>query len=124
MSDELILADVQTEMQRQRSIWGIQEHEPLRYFGILAEEVLEACREAQEATFAVDVRDRLLALDRLDTELIQVAAVACSFVSCLDRAARRRHEAIDTRNVDLDSKTSEGRKRAPDAKERYEEAGP
>lgn len=81
----MVVDEILEEMLNQRATWGEQNHEPLRYFGILAEEVLEASREAQEATFAADVRDRTAALSLLRYELIQVAAVAGSFVECLDR---------------------------------------
>lgn len=71
--------EVVEEIGRQEAKWGIQNHTPCEYMAILTEEVGEAAKECVEITF------NGRSTENLRTELIQTAAVAVSFVECLDR---------------------------------------
>lgn len=84
-----VVSDVWREVVRQEELWGIRDEEPLRYLAILNEEVLEAGREAQDATWG-PISASNDAIMRLRVELIQVAAVAISFVACLNRDKWRK----------------------------------
>ena len=103
--EELVLLDVDAELQRQDSLWGDQSHLPngtdplnreladharrladskhnlgtLTFADILQEEVYEALAEEDEV--------------KLETELIQVAAVAAQWVKAIrTRRARAQSE--------------------------------
>ena len=81
-----IFVAVLAERKRQDSLWGEQNHPPLIYLGILAEEFGEAAKAAVDLQFncvsqgaIAEFRAKLL------VELIQTAAVAIAFAECLDR---------------------------------------
>lgn len=95
-----VYAQVAEERVRQDQKWGEQNHDPFVWFTILGEEYGEACQEALSLRFwkpgpdwtgqagsATEYRDHLH--DRLRAELVQVAAVAISFIECLDREIRQ-----------------------------------
>ena len=77
---------VTDERGRQLEKWGVQNHSPLEWMGILGEEYGEAMREAIEHHWRdkhyVQDPDRLA---RYRAELVQVAAVAVAAIESLDR---------------------------------------
>lgn len=68
------LGEVYKECQRHLEKWGVQNHDPLYWIGVLGEEFGEVCQGAIEFDESSYRR-----------ELIQVAAVAVSAIECLDR---------------------------------------
>lgn len=88
-----ILDEIHRECGRQERKWGVQSHGPLKWLAILTEEVGEAAMDVNELTpvhlacddarTESDVRAYLEI--RLRAELIQIAAVATSWVECMDR---------------------------------------
>jgi len=82
-----VLAAVSAEMARQREIHPIRPRHPYHWLAVLTEELLEAHMEisrlAQDQADGPDVTSRLDAARRLRTELIQVSAVAASWVETL-----------------------------------------
>ena len=70
-----VLGEVAAERGRQDARWGPQNHHPLYWLGILAEEVGEFAKDTIE-------RGRL---ESARGELIQVAAVAVAAIESLDR---------------------------------------
>ena len=94
MIDELMttlhaIRCVTDERERQIQKWGVQDHPIADWFLILGEEVGEAQREACEHVFRLrfpeHYPDDPERLQRLRTELVQVAAVAVAIVESLDR---------------------------------------
>jgi hypothetical protein len=82
----VVLSEVLIERVRQESMWGQQNHSPLIWLGILAEEFGEAAREANDIHFKNTKKYSIAELEqRYRTELIQVAAVAVAMVESLDR---------------------------------------
>lgn len=77
---------VTDERGNQLQKWGVQNHAPIEWMAILAEEVGEAAKEALEHHWAgkhyPPDPDRL---KRLRAELVQVAAVAVAMIESLDR---------------------------------------
>jgi len=69
-----VFAEVKAERERQESLWGQQNHEPLLWNAILGEEVGEVANAILERDPA-----------NYRTELIQVAAVAIAMVQSFDR---------------------------------------
>jgi hypothetical protein len=94
-----ILKEIQQERKNQDNIWGVQNHKPIEWVGILTEEVGEASREAVNHHFQNGLdklkkeggREIMIAsiqedrLKRYREEMIQVAAVAVAMVESLDR---------------------------------------
>lgn len=80
-----ILNDVFKEMDRQSSLWGQQNHEPIVWCGILGEEVGQVNKAAIESHFM----DKDLLEYRNDC--VRVAAVAMSMLLCLNRKEREAH---------------------------------
>lgn len=77
---------VTDERGRQLQKWGVQNHSPIEWIAILGEEFGEASKEALEhhwqgSHYPVDS----LRLQRLRSELVQVAAVAVAAIESLDR---------------------------------------
>lgn len=71
-----LLMDVAEEMHSQELAWGQQDHGPHKWVSILTEEVGEVAEEA--------LHEHSL----IRNELIQVAAVALSFIDSLERNGR------------------------------------
>jgi NTP pyrophosphatase (non-canonical NTP hydrolase) len=69
-----VYEDIITERQRQDSLWGEQNHHPLKWLAILGEEVGESNKAILEGS-----------LLKYREELIQVAAVAVAAIECLSR---------------------------------------
>lgn len=95
-----IMVEVISEMRRQREKWGEQNHGDYYWNGILMEEVGEASKVMIEnsirsyvgaVTVDADGPCKVnVVVDRpsngaLRAELIQVAAVALSWIECMDR---------------------------------------
>lgn len=81
-----ILTEVRHERVRQNGLFGEQNHEPLIWLGILAEEFGEAAREANDIHFKnYKKHSEAELLDRYREELVQVAAVSVAMIECLDR---------------------------------------
>lgn len=76
-----VLLDIELEKIRQYAMWGEQNHSPVVYFAILAEEFGEVAKEVVELNFNTSKKS----LENLRNELIQTAAVAIAMVECLDR---------------------------------------
>lgn len=67
------------ERQRQYEKWGEQNHDDYRWLAILVEEIGELSQCALHDEFGGH------AAGKLQEELVQVAAVAVSWLECLDR---------------------------------------
>lgn len=80
-----VLEEVLAERVRQDAKWGPQNHTPVAYFAILAEEHGEVAKEVVEATFARSAPERRERLAKMRVELVQEAAVAVAMVEALDR---------------------------------------
>jgi len=73
----LFLIEQERELQDKK--WGIQNHAPEYWLGILGEEFGEVCK-------AVIEKDTV---NHICEELIQVAAVATAFAQCIRKNERR-----------------------------------
>lgn len=80
-----VCQEILAERARQDAKWGPQNHTPVAYFAILAEEHGEVAKEVVEATFARSAPERRERLVKMRVELIQEAAVAVAMVEALDR---------------------------------------
>lgn len=69
-----VIDEVIEEQKRQYEKWGEQNHDPFKYLSILVEEVGEVAKAILEHD-----------TEMIGIELIQTAAIAVSFVECLDR---------------------------------------
>ena len=78
-----VLREVVAERGRQDRRWGEQNHSPVRWLAVLAEEV----GEVAEAVLGFDDR-------RYRAELVQAAAVCVAAIESLDRATRRPAVAL------------------------------
>ncbi len=87
-----VLHEVQRERQRQDSKWGQQNHGPMVWLGILAEEFGEVAKDANDFHFSKDVAVQLDKGRNYRAELIQVAAVAVAMVESFDRNEGYRGE--------------------------------
>ena len=76
---ESVIADIVCEHTRQLDLWSVQDHDPFHWLSILGEEVGEACQAANKAHW------NHASWANYRHELVQVAAVACAAVECLDR---------------------------------------
>jgi NTP pyrophosphatase (non-canonical NTP hydrolase) len=74
-----VLSDVVAERDRQDAKWGEQNHPPMKWVAILAEEVGEVAEAALDGG-GPEYR----------AEMVQAAAVCLAAVESFDRAARRR----------------------------------
>lgn len=79
-----VLELVERERAHQRQTWGKQDHDPLFWLSLIAEELGEANRAIQENLR--DGLDKDTALDNYINELSQVAALA---VAAIERELRR-----------------------------------
>ena len=73
-NQERIIEQVIAERERQDRLWGVQDHEPLKWVAILLEEAGE---------YAKDVLEGRVAHAR--EEVVQIAAVAIAIVESMDR---------------------------------------
>jgi NTP pyrophosphatase (non-canonical NTP hydrolase) len=80
-----VIADVKDELVRQRSLYGVQRHSNHGWLPILTEEVGEVSQAMQIDSVAHKESDA----NNVDNELIQVAAVAISWVAS-NRSLRER----------------------------------
>lgn len=89
-----VLEEVLEERKKQNKKWGVQDHNPIEWIGILTEEVGEASKDAVDWYFGNKIsgkrkenddaiQQKLLKDYR--TECIQVAAVAVQMVESIDR---------------------------------------
>ncbi len=76
-----VLTEVIEEMARQTQKWGQQNHNPFIWMSILMEEVGELAQAALHTKFGGEKGG----FRNVRSEAIQVAAVALSFIECLDR---------------------------------------
>jgi hypothetical protein len=81
------LFNVLNERQHQDEKWGEQNHHPVRWVGILAEELGEVAKHAIELDWKSQGGDseQFHAIMDLRGEVVQLAAVAVAFLECLDR---------------------------------------
>ena len=81
------MAEIKEERKRQDKKWGVQDHYPLEWCAILAEEVGEVNKAAFKGHLRVSHCSifQTKCFDDYRKELIQVAAVAVAAVECIDR---------------------------------------
>ena len=80
-----ILDAVIVERKRQDKLYGIQDHHPLAWLPILAEEFGEVARAVRRDHFGSDKE-----YGDYRTELIHVAAVAIAMIESFDRNEERK----------------------------------
>jgi NTP pyrophosphatase (non-canonical NTP hydrolase) len=88
-----ILDLVHRECNRQERKWGVQTHDDNKWMVILTEEVGEAAMDINElgdGSLTPEVREELI--NRLRSELAQVAAVAVSWLDCIERRQEEKEE--------------------------------
>lgn len=74
------------ERRRQDIKWGLQDHEPQYWVGILGEEFGELCEAINETVFDNGPEARKKGgYENMRREAVQVAAVAVGFIEALDR---------------------------------------
>lgn len=83
-----ILADVRAERRAQDALFGDGpdgeiQNTPLLWLAVLAEEFGEVAREVTAITSRMDRRRVNASVGRLDTELVQVAAVAVAWLEAI-----------------------------------------
>jgi hypothetical protein len=80
---------IESERDKQDEKWGIQNHEPQYWTGILGEEFGEYCQAVTETVFdnsVIDAEDAVKGgTQNIIKELVQVAAVAVAAIECLLR---------------------------------------
>lgn len=69
-----VIREVYGERLKQDLRWGVQDHDPTYWLGILGEEFGEVCKEIIEYDY-----------EKAREELVQVAAVAVGMIEYLDR---------------------------------------
>jgi len=74
-----IFEEILRERSVQDGMHGQQNHHPIFYLSILAEEVGEAFKAANDAHFSGDL------WSHCRDELVQVAAVTVAIIECIDR---------------------------------------
>lgn len=77
-----VLYEIQQERKRQDEKWGVQNHSPIKWVVILAEEFGEVAKGALESNTG-NYRE----------ELIQVAAVAVAMLESLDRQQQSQQQS-------------------------------
>lgn len=80
---EQILNEIRAERARQDAKFGEQNHSPIEFMAILAEEIGEANKEIVDAHFGFAPKEKCL--EQARTELIQVAAMAYQCVEAISR---------------------------------------
>ena len=107
-----VTSEVAEEMQRQVELWGVQEHpngtgDKEFVLGLKeTREVIEEAEEGDQLTWSMILAEEFLEAmaetdpEKLRTELIQVAAVAATWVQALDRAKERK-EFKDSKQLSL-----------------------
>jgi len=81
---------IDIERDRQDTKWGIQDHAPQLWTGILGEEYGEYCQAVNETVFNNGEKAKLKGgYDNMLTELTHVAAVAVGAMESLMRARQR-----------------------------------
>ena len=89
--DNAAIQSVLDERKRQDDKWGQQDHDPTVWMGILGEEFGELCQAVNETWFDNGPDERQKGgYENMRVEAVQIAAVAISFIQCLDR----RHGGI------------------------------
>ena len=81
-----VVREILAERRRQNEKWGEQNHSLLGWIGILTEEVGEAAKEAVDSELGTTGEE---GVQRLRTEMVQVAAVALQVIEGIDRAWAR-----------------------------------
>jgi hypothetical protein len=86
---DAVLDEVFEERERQEKKWGVQNHDPMVWLAILAEEFGEVakdvCDSAVSLNKACDYTKMLAAYKNYRAELVQVAAVAVAMIESYDR---------------------------------------
>lgn len=85
-----VVKRVLKERDRQDKKWGEQNHPPQFWTGILGEEFGELCEAINETVF--DNGSDKGGYENMKTEAIHVAAVAISFLECLERNKKQFHK--------------------------------
>lgn len=80
---EHILNEIRAERVRQDAKFGEQNHQPIEFMAILAEEIGEANKEIVDAHFGFKPKDKCLEQARV--ELIQVAAMTFQCAEAISR---------------------------------------
>ena len=76
-----IFQEVFDERRRQDMRWGIQNHRPMEWLGVLMEELGEVAKDTVENHWHPDAGS----IANMREELIQVAAVAVAWIESIDR---------------------------------------
>ena len=81
------LANIVAERQKQDAKWGQQDHHPVYWTGILAEELGEVAKGSIEldGKSAGGDSEQFHAIMELREEVVQIAAVAVAMIECIDR---------------------------------------
>jgi NTP pyrophosphatase (non-canonical NTP hydrolase) len=82
-----IFEEISAERKRQDDKWGIQDHSPLVWVGVITEEVGEVAKAVIDSYIPEmkQICQAELLINGYRRELIQVAAVAVSMIECLER---------------------------------------
>jgi len=88
MSRQSIFEEIISERKRQDVVFGEQNHLPIRWIPILAEEVGSAAKQANN----FDRTGSEMSLRKYELETIQVAAVAFAMLECLEREKWRKKD--------------------------------
>lgn len=81
MTLERHLEEIKSEFKRQDLLYGEQNHTPLKWVPILVKQVGSVAEQADK----FDNTGKDLNLEKYETEVIQVAAVAIRMLQCLKR---------------------------------------
>lgn len=101
---EHILNEIRAERVRQDAKFGEQNHQPIEFMAILAEEIGEANKEIVDAHFGFKPKDKCLEQARV--ELIQVAAMAlqCTEAIWRNRSVNDKSYVENFHSLEKDSK--------------------
>jgi hypothetical protein len=80
-----VFNEVAEEIQRQESIWGVQNHDDPYWMTIALEELGEAAMAILAKAHNANPRTTRLHTDNTRTELVQTAAVIINWIECIDR---------------------------------------
>lgn len=81
MTLERHLEEIKSEFKRQDLLYGEQNHTPLKWVSILVKQVGSVAEQANK----FDNTGKDLNLEKYESEVIQVAAVAIRMLQCLKR---------------------------------------
>lgn len=91
MKTEYYLKKIKSERERQDQKWVQQDHHPLLWFSIIAEEFGEMCKAFNKFTDEIQDGESndFNHFKDMQHEAIQVAASCIAMLECIDRMAER-----------------------------------